>query len=249
MNTHVPAIKNYIPSVYVPDTNMTEGYKVYRVKDIPKNQRPHEKLQNHGPDELSSRELLASILYTGTRKEGVIEMASRVIDEYGDNYVINETDPKRLSEFLGVPLSKATQIVATFSLGKRLFQNTKHKSVTIRNSKDAFKYLKDMSSFPKEHLRGLYLNSRYKLVHEETISIGTLTESLVHPREVFRPAIEHGAVAVILAHNHPSGKLEPSDADIELTEKLVEAGKLVGIELIDHMVIADGKHTSISVHN
>lgn len=237
--------KKYVPSVYTSEVDMTNNYKVYRVKDIPKDQRPHEKLQNYGPDELSNRELLASVLYTGTKKEGVIEMASRVIDEYGDNYVINETDPKRLSKFLGLPLSKATQIVATFNLGKRLFQNTKQRSVTIRNSKDAFKYLKDMSSLPKEHLRGLYLNSRYKLVHEETISIGTVTESLVHPREVFRPAIEHGAVAVILAHNHPSGKTEPSDADVELTSQLVEAGKLLGIELIDHIVIADGKHTSI----
>lgn len=237
--------KQYVPSVYASEVNTSPDYKVYRVKDIPKDQRPHEKLQTYGPDELSNRELLASILYTGTRKEGVLEMASRVIDEYGDNYVINETDPKKLSKFLDLPLSKATQIVATFNLGKRLFQNTKQRSITIRNSKDAFKYLKDMSALPKEHLRGLYLNSRYKLVHEETISIGTVTESLVHPREVFRPAIEHGAVAVILAHNHPSGTTEPSDADIELTSHLVEAGKLLGIELIDHIIIANDTHTSI----
>ena len=241
-------MKQYLPSVYATEVNNID-YKVYRVKDIPKDQRPHEKLQNFGPDELSNRELLASILYTGTRKEGVIEMASRVIDEYGDNYVINETDPKRLAKFLDLPISKATQIIATFSLGKRLFQKTKQRSVSIRNSKEAFKHLKDMSALPKEHLRGLYLNSRYRLVHEETISIGTLTESLVHPREVFRPAIENGAVAVILAHNHPSGKTEPSDADIEITEKLAEVGKLLGIELIDHIVIADGKHTSIPLGN
>ena len=231
--------------MYASEIEANPDYKVYRVQDLPKDQRPHEKLQNYGPDELSNRELLAAILYTGTRKEGVMEMASRVIDEYGDNYVINETDPKRLAKFLGLPLSKATQIVATFNLGKRLFQNKKQRSITIRNSKDAFRHLKDMSSLPKEHLRGLYLNSRYKLIHEETVSIGTVTESLVHPREVFRPAIEYGAVAVILAHNHPSGKVEPSDADVELTERIAEAGKLLGIELIDHIVIADNKHTSI----
>jgi DNA repair protein RadC len=239
----VREVKKYITSPY-----STEGYKVYRVKDIPQEQRPHEKLQNFGPGELSNRELLAAVLYTGTRKEGVMEMASRVVDEYGDNYVVNETDPKKLQTFLDIPLSKATQIVACFSLGKRLFHTPKKKSVTIRNSKDAYRYLKDMSDLPKEHLRGLYLNSRYKLVHEETISVGTVTESLVHPREVFRPAIEHGAVAVILAHNHPSGVLEPSSVDIELTQRITEAGKLLGIELIDHIIIASGKHLSIPVN-
>jgi DNA repair protein RadC len=240
--------KTYLVSDYVSHLKLQESYKVYRVKDIPKSERPHEKLQSYGPEELSNRELLASILYTGTKKEGVMTMASRVIDEYGDNYVINETDPKRLAKFLNLPISKATQIVATFSLGKRLFSQKKKRSVTIRNSKEAFKYLKDMSELPKEHLRGLYLNSRYKLIHEETISIGTLTESLVHPREVFRPAIEYGAVAVILAHNHPSGDLSASDADIELTERITQAGKILGIELIDHIIITNGKHSSVSIH-
>lgn len=238
--------KKYIVSSYVSKLSLQPDYKVYRVKDLPKDQRPHEKLQAYGPSELSNRELLASVLYTGTRKEGVLEMASRVIDEYGDNYVMNETDPKRLSSFLQIPLSKATQIVACFSLGKRLFATKKQRGVTIRNSKEAFKYLKDMSDLPKEHLRGLYLNSRYKLVHEETISVGTVTESLVHPREVFRPAIEHGAVAVILAHNHPSGSSDPSDADMHMTQVIVEAGKLLGIEVIDHLVIADNGYQSIS---
>lgn len=248
MTSKQATTKNYVPSMYTQDLSNPQ-YKIYRVKDIPKDQRPHEKLQTYGPEELSNRELLAAILYTGTRKQGVMEMASQVLDEYGDNYVINETDPHRLSKFLDIPLSKATQVVATFSLGRRLFHNKKQRSVTIRNSKDAFKHLKDMSSLPKEYLRGLYLNSRYKVIHEETISIGTVNESIVHPREVFRPAIEVGAVAVILAHNHPSGKTEPSDADIALTEQLVEAGKLLGIELVDHIIIANGKHTSISVNN
>lgn len=230
---------------YIQGMKLEKNYKIYRVKDLPKEQRPHEKLQDRGPSELSNRELLASVLYTGTKKEGVMEMASRVIDEYGDNYVINETDPKRLSVFLDIPLSKATQIVACFSLGKRLFNKSTKKGISIRNSKEAFKYLNDMSELSKEHLRGLYLNSRYRLVHEETISVGTLTESIIHPREVFKPALEHGAVALILAHNHPSGSTEASDADIAITERIVEAGKLLGIEVLDHLIIADGKYTSI----
>jgi len=243
----VSEIKKYIQSSYLSNLNIQQDYKVYRVKDLPKDQRPHEKLQENGPSELSNRELLASVLYTGTKKEGVHEMASRVIDEYGDNYVMNETDPKRLASFLDIPLSKATQIVACFSLGKRLFELKKQRGVTIRNSKEAFKYLKDMSDLPKEYLRGLYLNSTYKFIHELTFSVGTITESLVHPREVFRPAIEYGAVAVILAHNHPSGNSDPSDADIYMTQVIVDAGKLLGIEVIDHLVIANDSYQSIEV--
>src|SRR6185312_2152732 len=94
-------------------------------------------------------------------------------------------------------------------------------------------------------LRGLYLNSRYQVVHEEVISIGTLTSNVVHPREVFQPAIERGAVAIILAHNHPSGRLEPTSADLDITKQLVEAGKVLGIELLDHLIITATKHVSI----
>lgn len=241
-----PALAStYFKSEYQNDSKHSD-YKVYRVKDLPQKKRPHEKLQSYGPEELSNRELLAAILYTGTRKEGVMEMASRIIDEYGDNYVVNETDPKRLAKFMNLPLSKATQVVATFHLGKRLFHKKRERSITIRNSKDAFRHLKSMSDLPKEQLKGLYLNSRYKVIHEEIISIGTLTESLVHPREVFRPAIEYGAVAVVLVHNHPSGNIEASEADIELTGRIAEAGKLLGIELVDHIIIGGGKHSSIS---
>jgi DNA repair protein RadC len=238
-----------LPSQYVKEYDSPKRehhYKIYRVKDLPQKKRPHEKLQTYGPGELSNQELLAAILYTGTRKEGVLEMASRVIDEYGDNYVVNETDPKRLASFMDIPLSKATQIVATFNLGKRLFYKKREHSRIVRTSKDAFKHLKNMSDLPKEQLKGLYLNSRYRVIHEETISIGTVTESIVHPREVFRPAIEYGAVAVVLAHNHPSGSTEPSEADITLTQRIADAGKLLGIELVDHIIVAGGKHSSIS---
>lgn len=215
------------------------------IKDTPLHERPHEKLQNYGPEELSMQELLAAVLYTGTKKMSVLEMAALVLNEYGDNYIIHETDPKKLKAIFGIPLQKATQMVACFALGKRLFHHTQRKSVTIRNAKQAYRYLADMGGYDKEHLRGIYLNSRFKLVHEETISIGTLTESMIHPREVFKPALEHGAVALILAHNHPSGSLDPSDADREVTEHLIEAGKLLGIQVIDHLIITEKKYMSI----
>jgi DNA repair protein RadC len=115
----------------------------------------------------------------------------------------------------------------------------------VRSAKQAWQYLRDMGRSQKEQLRGLYLNSRYQVVHDEVISVGTLTSNLVHPREVFQPALEHGAVAVIIAHNHPSGVLEPTAADIDVTEQLLQAGEVLGIELLDHIVITSSKHKSI----
>ena len=121
------------------------------------------------------------------------------------------------------------------------------KPITIRTAAQVYAYLKDMQKLPKEHLRGLYLDSHYQLIHDEIISIGSLTSNIIHPREVFRPALEYSASAVILAHNHPSGIAKPSEADIMITRQIVEAGKILGISLLDHVVIAKDKFQSVSV--
>ena len=115
----------------------------------------------------------------------------------------------------------------------------------VRTAKQAFEYMKSLGTSQKEQLRGLYLNSRYQVIHDEVISVGSLTSNIVHPREVFQPAIERGAVAIIIAHNHPSGRLEPTSADISVTEQLLVAGEVLGIELLDHLVITSGKFLSI----
>jgi len=144
-----------------------------------------------------------------------------------------------------LPLVKSCQIVACFELGRRFFKEEKTGTITIRNAKQAFEHLKDMAKLSKESFRGLYLNSRYKLIHSETISIGTLDASIIHPREVFRPAIEHGASAIIVAHNHPSGILKATKEDLVVTQKLQEAGDLLGIELLDHLIISKNKFISL----
>ena len=217
---------------------------VLRVKDMEEEEKPREKLIKHGPEALSSGELLAILFNTGTKKEGVLEMSSRILQEYGEKSIISQTDPKVLERELEIPIVKACQIVACFALGKRFFKEPKG-AVAIRTAKDAFNYLKDMRDLPKEHLRGLYLNSRYKLVHDEVISIGTLTSNIIHPREVFKPALDYSAVAVILAHNHPSGSTKPSKEDIKITQQLIEAGRVLGIDLIDHIIITKNKFVSI----
>lgn len=219
---------------------------ILKVKDLPNEQKPREKMERLGPKNLSLSELIAVLLGVGTKKEEVLSMSQRIIKEYGEKAIANETDPKKLAEALNIPYGKACQIVAGFEFGRRFFATKAGKPVHIRNSQQAYQYLRDMSSSKKEQLRGLYLNSRYEVIHDEVISIGTVTANLIHPREVFQPAIEHGAVAVIIAHNHPSGNPEPTTADIEVTGQLVAAGKLLGLDLLDHLVIANDKFISIT---
>lgn len=219
------------------------GY-VLRVRDLPIEDKPREKLLAAGPGSLTHAELIAVLLGVGTRKEEVLSMANRVIREYGERAIINEKSPSRLAETLDIPLAKACQIVASFELGRRAYQSKAGKPVFVRTAAQAFEHLKGMGNLQKEQLRGLYLNSRFQIIHEEIISIGSLTANIVHPREVFQPALEYGAVAVIVAHNHPSGSLEPTPADIAATGQLAEAGRVLGIELLDHLIIAGDTYKS-----
>lgn len=233
----------------LPDTNLIldaeEKQYVLRVKDLPQEEKPREKLVKYGPAALRVGELLAIVLGVGTKKEEVMQMAGRLLKEYGEKAILHEKNPKKIATALDIPLTKACQIVASLELGRRFFQRKDGKPEYLRAAKQVYEYLKDMRALPKEHLRGLYLNTHYRLVHDEVISIGSLTANIIHPREVFKPALEHAASAIILAHNHPSGITKPSQADEEITGQLVEAGKILGISLLDHIIITENSFTSI----
>jgi DNA repair protein RadC len=218
---------------------------VLRVKDLPEEEKPREKLLSAGPQNLSVAELVAIIWGVGTKREEVLAMAKRTMKEYGDKALAHENDAARLAEAAQIPVQKACQVIASFELGRRYFANHGGRPVFIRTAKQAHAYLKDMSGSHKEQLRGLYLGSRHQVIHDELISVGTLTSNLVHPREVFQPAIERSAVALIIAHNHPSGVLEPTNADIAVTKQLMAAGKTLGIDLLDHLIITENRYTSI----
>lgn len=218
---------------------------ILRVKDLPEKDKPREKLALNGPGDLSSFELLAIILNTGDKKEGVLELSSRLLKEYGEKAIISQTDANKLAKDLNISIIKSCQIIACFELGRRFFQKKPHGSVTLRSAKQVFDHLKDMGDLAKENFRGLYLNSRYQLIHDEVISVGSLTSSLVHPREVFKPALEYSAAAVIIAHNHPSGSLKITEADLEVSLKLAEAGRILGIDVLDHLIIAKNKFISV----
>ncbi len=218
---------------------------IIKVKDLAEEDKPRERLIKDGPSILSASELLAVILNVGTKKEEVLSMSTRIFKEYGEKNITYQTNPKILEHELNIPITKACQIIACFELGRRAFKERPGRQITIRTAKQAHNYLRDMHNLPKEQLRGLYLNSRYRLIHDEVISVGSLTASIIHPREVFSPALEYSAVAVIIAHNHPSGSAKPTATDIEVTKKLIEAGKILGVELLDHIVIAGNKFKSI----
>jgi len=218
---------------------------ILRVRDLPIEEKPREKMLAFGPSDLTHAELIAILLGVGTKKEEVMGMADRILREYGERAIVNERNPQRLADSLQIPIGKACQIVASFELGRRFYQKKAGKPIFVRTTRQAFVHLKSMSTLQKEQLRGLYLNSRFQVIHEEIISIGTVTANIVHPREVFQPAIEHGAVAVIVAHNHPSGVLDATSDDLLATDQLVAAGRILGIDLLDHLIIADNKYNSL----
>lgn len=216
------------------------------IHDLPADERPREKLISQGPETLMIKELLAVLLTVGTVKEDVLQLSGRLIRDYGEKSILSERDPKKLSEDMDIPIVKACQIVACGELGRRFFDKSDSGFVSIRNAKDVYEYLQDMRNLPKEHLRGLFLNSHNKIIRDEVISIGTVNSNMIHPREVFRVAIECNAAAIVLAHNHPSGEITPSAEDVSITNQIVEAGKILGITVLDHVIITKNSFVSIN---
>ncbi len=222
----------------------TNNYNI-SIKELAINNRPREKLIENGPDNLKNNELLAIVLNTGTKKEEIMTLSSRLIKDYGEKALLKNKSPNELARDFKISIKKACQLIACFELGKRFFQENQNEVKIFRSSSEVFKYLKNMSDLKKEQLRGLYLNSQFQLIHDEIISIGTLNSNLSHPREIFKPAIYYNAAAIILAHNHPSGKLQASQSDIKTTKELIKISELLQIDLLDHLIIANNNYISL----
>jgi len=205
-----------------------------KIKELPKVERPREKLINYGPEKLSNSELLAIILRSGTKEENVVELANKILKRFSADELPNLTF-NDLKDYPGLGPAKACEIIACFELGKRLLKDKK--SEIYLKPQDVWEELKDLREHKKEHFVIFYLDSRNQEIKREIISVGSLNANLVHPREVFEPAVRNLAAQIILAHNHPSGDPEPSEDDLEITKRLVESGKILGIEVIDHIII------------
>ena len=214
-----------------------------KIKDLPKIERPREKLIAKGVENLKDSELLAILLRTGTIGKNVIEIASQILSKYSKKRLLQMTY-QDLSKISGIDSAKATTLLAAFELSKRALEVNDTNLPVISDAKDAVAQLSDMRDLKKEHLMALYLNAKNQLVHKETISMGTLNANLVHPREVFEPALKYSAAQIIAAHNHPSGDPKPSEDDLEVTKRLTEAGKMMGIEIMDHVIVSKNSHFS-----
>jgi len=210
----------------------------FTVRDLPKSERPRERLQKFGPEALSAQELLSLVIGRGIPKKSVMSIAQELLAKFGNIKAISQATIEELSQIKGIGLAKAAQIKACFELGKREDLEPELKNFDIKEPEAVVKAIRaSIKDKAKEHFKLILLNPRNKIIGISTISIGTLNASLVHPREVFKDAITHSAASVILAHNHPSGDPEPSEDDIKITKKLVDSGKILGIEVLDHIVI------------
>ena len=206
-----------------------------KIKDLPKVDRPREKLEKYGPEKLSNSELLAILLGSGQKGINVVQLSKRILSKFsGDG--LSKADIKELKNTFGLGNAKACEIVACFELGRRLLQNKQ--SALLLSPKDVWDQLKDIRDNKKEHFVIFFLDTRNQEIKREIISIGSLNASLVHPREVFEPAVRYSAAQIIVAHNHPSGDPDPSEDDLVITKRLVEAGKIMGIEISDHMIVS-----------
>jgi len=205
-----------------------------KLSDLPSIDRPREKLVRYGTGKMRTSELLAIILRTGARGLSAVEIGERLLRRYGGKGLA-QMSVEELCEDFGIGTAKACEVVACFELGRRILKDKK--SMLFLTPKDVWERCADIRNRKKEHFVVFYLNARSQEIQRETVSIGTLTQSLVHPREVFEGAIIHAAAQVLVAHNHPSEEAEPSAYDAEVTQRLRSAGTLLGIELVDHIIV------------
>lgn len=216
------------------------------LKTWPAEERPREKLIRTGPEALSNMDLLAIILHTGTVSESAVHLSERILSETKGLARLSMLTVKELSRIKGIGLAKAATIVAAFELGRRLGQLAQVDRFVIHGPKDAADYMMPRLRYAtKEHFIVLLLSTKNHVVAQPTIAVGSLNAAIVHPREVFREAINHSAAAMILIHNHPSGDPKPSREDIDLTKQLVDGGKILDIAVLDHVIIGDGKYVSL----
>ena len=216
------------------------------IKDVPKGDRPRERLLKYGANHLSNQELIAIILGSGTKDESVMTLSNRVLMHFEGLRLLNDATIEELTAIKGIGPAKGVMILAAIELGRRISSLKLTRHVSIRSPQDGADYvMEDMRTLNQEHFVALFLNTKNEVIHHQTIFIGSLNTSVVHPREVFREAVKRSAASIICVHNHPSGDPTPSQEDIHVTRRLVDAGKMIGITILDHIIIGDRKFVSL----
>jgi DNA repair protein RadC len=219
--------------------------KSFTIHDLPKEERPRERLVKFGEQALSAQELLQLILGRGIAGESVAVTAQKLLAQFGSLQKLSEASIEELSSVKGIGLAKAAQIKAAFEIGRRLSTQTPpYKSKELTDPEKVFKFMRSkIKDYKKERLYAIALNTRGWTVNE--ISVGALDSSMAHPREAFSEAIKSNASSVIFVHNHPSGNTEPSEEDLVITKKLIKAGEILGIAVADHIIITRNNYFSL----
>ncbi|GMQ64987.1 RadC family protein [Vallitalea maricola] len=218
-----------------------------RVKDLPLSERPYEKLETYGPSALSDAELLAIIIRSGSKKERSIELAQRIlgIKKQGIRGIY-ELSLEDLQKVSGIGRVKSIQIKAIAELSKRISKNNAVMKFKISSPGTiASVFMEELRYLKQEHLKIVFLDTKNQIISDKFLTVGTVNASLINPREVFIEALKHNAVHVILLHNHPSGDPTPSREDILITKRIINAGDIIGIKLLDHIIIGDGNYISL----
>ncbi|MBT2616697.1 MULTISPECIES: DNA repair protein RadC [unclassified Bacillus (in: firmicutes)] len=216
------------------------------IRDYPKEERPRERFLQDGPQSLSNQELLALLLRTGSREESVLQLSGRLMNSFKGLRLLKEASVEELTVIKGIGEAKAIQILASVELGRRINNLNDQDRYVIRSPEDGANYcMEEMRFLSQEHFVCLYLNTKNQVLQKTTVFIGSLNASIVHPREVFKEAFKRSAASIICLHNHPSGDPSPSREDIEVTKRLVECGKIIGIEVLDHIIIGEHKYVSL----
>ncbi len=217
-----------------------------RLKDLPEDLKPRERLYKLGPEVLSNREILAILLRTGTKGENVLELAERILIEAGGLIGLARLSVHELVQVHGIGPAKAAQVKAALELGKRSISTDPATRPVINSPSDvADLVMEEMRNLDREHFRIMHLSTRNNVLGISAVSVGSLNSSIVHPRECFKEAIRRNANSVILLHNHPSGDPTPSREDLDITRRLTEGGKILGIEILDHVIIGEKRYVSL----
>ncbi|NCB41429.1 MAG: JAB domain-containing protein [Clostridia bacterium] len=226
---------------------MNNNYKGPMLKELPCDELPREKILSKGVVHLSNTELFAVLIASGTKDESALILAGRILSlEKGSLSKLTQYQPEELQKVKGIGVAKACQIVAAMELGRRIAVCPNEKRVKLDTPDQvAALFMEEMRYLKKEVFRVALMNVKNEVIMKEDISVGGLNSSGAHPREVFQNALKKGAYSVILVHNHPSGDPTPSSSDILTTHQLVDAGKILGIQVLDHIVIGDGKYISL----
>lgn len=218
----------------------------YSIQDLPKEERPRERLLRRGSESVSTAELIAILLGSGLKGKSVIALANELVSSFGCLRKLSEATVEELCQVKGIGQAKAIQLKACFTLGTRLSQQKQCAKYRIDNPVHAYNLVKEeMETEKREVFAIIMIDVKGYVINHEIISIGTLSNALIHPREVFYPAIRHKAMSIVLAHNHPSGDPTPSPQDLEITATLIEVGKLIGIHVNDHIIIGDSTYVSL----